>query len=199
MSEQPKYGKGDTVAIVTGKGPVGTRGEIFWSGPNKFGPGFRYGMKDEHGSTHWVDESDVGPIEGAPPPPPPPEKSDKPALEKGTRVELTSRESKGVQGEVFWVGDSKFGSGHRYGVRDADGETHWVDEEFVEVLEAAPKKSPSRARSAFDDGGFRDGGFDDGPPPRRASSFQDGPPPDDDAPFSDDDALYEDDFDDAPF
>lgn len=45
----------------------------------------------------------------------------------GSRVEITRGKSKGVTGEVFWFGPSKFGDGDRAGVKDASGEKHWVD------------------------------------------------------------------------
>ena len=39
-------------------------------------------------------------------------------------------------GEVFWTGESRYGPGMRYGVKDGE-ETYWVDEENVEVIAAA--------------------------------------------------------------
>ena len=37
----------------------GLTGEIFWVGPNKFGPGLRLGVKDQDGRKHWVDAAAV--------------------------------------------------------------------------------------------------------------------------------------------
>ena len=129
---KPRYAKGDRAAIVSGKESIGTRGEIFWIGPNKFGPGTRYGLRGDDGRTHWVDEANLGAEEGAPPAP---ERTARPVLEKGTTVKITAgRDGVGVTGEVFWVGESKFGVGMRYGVR-GDGEaSHWVDEADLEVV-----------------------------------------------------------------
>lgn len=201
--DQPKYAKGDELAIVDGKSDIGVRGTIFWSGANKYGPGFRYGLKDEDGETYWVDEANLGTPEGAPAPAPKPPREAKPALEKGSYVEITGgKEGKGEKGEVFWVGDSKFGKGLRYGIRNDGGTTFWVDEDFVTLLNAPAKKpkeagaAPSNAGNEFSDN-FSDNEFSD--------DFSDdapigAPPPDDDAPFDDDDVRIDDDgFDDTPF
>lgn len=209
MSEDDKasarYSKGDQLAIAHGKSNVGVRGEIFWTGANKYGPGFRYGLKDENGETYWVDEADLGPIEGAPPPPPPKAAPTGPAkdpIAKGATVKITGgREGVGKSGEIFWVGDSKFGQGMRYGIKTPDGTTFWVDGMFVDQTAAAPARasgsndSPRTSRSSssneFNDGGdFNE--FSDVP----ASSMPTAPPSfDDEPPLEDDDVRYDaDDF-----
>ena len=176
-SEQskPKYAAGDEVAIVGGKKNVGVRGVVFWTGENKYGPGFRYGVRDDDGEAYWVDEEKLGSPETAPPPPDKEPYVGKPELAKGTRVEITGgREGKGETGDVFWVGDSKFGKGKRYGVRGDDQETYWVDEKDLEVL-----REPSADEAA--------------PAANRAAPT--GAPPNDDAPLPDPDDFA--DFDDS--
>jgi len=163
MSE---FEKGDRVAVHRGK-DAGVRGEVFWIGENKFGDGMRYGVRGDDGETYWVDEEQVGKEDGAPPPPKPKPEG---ALAKGDAVEITQGAGTGTRGEVFWVGKSKFGDGMRYGVRDADGEAHWVDDHQVKSLGGGAKKS----------GGEKE---------------KDAPPPEDDAPFPDDDDFVGDDDD----
>lgn len=203
-----KWNKGDRAAIVAGrKNPHGIRGEIFWVGDNKYGPGKRYGLKGDDGDTYWCDETHLGAEADAPPPPEPRPEDARPVLKKGSRVEITGgREGVGEKGEVFWVGDSKFGKGMRYGVRDGDA-TYWVDEQFVTLLEAPAEDGSANAGGgavATDgapppldddfsddlDGGANFGGFDDGPPlPDPDAAGAQGPPPDD-APFPDDDMPF---------
>lgn len=187
----PRYSKGDQLAIAHGKADVGVRGEIFWSGANKYGPGFRYGLKDQSGVTYWVDEADLGPIEGAPPAPPPkaaPSGPPQDPIPKGATVKITSgKEGVGESGEVFWTGDSKYGQGMRYGVKTPDGTTYWVDGMFVTQTADAP----ARASSESDE--FRDG-------PAARSTPQSAPPADDEPPIDDDDVRYDaDDFSDDGF
>ena len=50
------------------------------------------------------------------------------ALPKGTRVFARRLGKADIRGKVTWVGPSRYGDGHRYGVRADDGSTHWVDE-----------------------------------------------------------------------
>ncbi|MFT5353201.1 MAG: hypothetical protein ACI9KE_000399 [Polyangiales bacterium] len=230
MSENEKdaarFSKGDQLAIAHGKSNVGVRGEIFWTGANKYGPGFRYGLKDENGETYWVDEADLGPIEGAPPAPArkaAPTGPAKDPIAKGATVEITSgKEGVGQSGEVFWTGDSKFGQGMRYGVKTPDGTTYWVDGMFVTQTAGAPAGGSNEFREAprsksgsndFSDGGFSDGGFSDSG--FSDNEFSDAPastpaaPPSfgDEPPLEDDDVRYDaDDFgggefsdDDSPF
>ncbi len=127
--EESELPKGTKVDVVAGKSS-GKSGEIFWSGPNKYGPGVRYGVRDEDGEAHWVDAAHVVKSGGASVAPAEQPKEPKapraPAkYKKGDTVTVAAGS---VSGEVFWVGDSKFGDGARYGVRDENGDTHWVDE-----------------------------------------------------------------------
>ena len=190
----PKWNKGDRAAIVAGrKNPLGIRGEVFWIGENKYGPGMRYGLKGDDGETYWCDETHLGSESDAPPAPEPRPEDALPVLKKGSRVEITGgREGLGEKGEVFWVGDSKFGKGMRYGIRDGDN-TYWIDEQFVTLL-SGPDEG----------GGGGDGGrpsagpvATDGAPPPLDDNFADefsddidgGWPSDDDAPLPDPDAA----------
>ncbi|MEM7605891.1 MAG: hypothetical protein AAF411_11095 [Myxococcota bacterium] len=202
--DAPRFSKGDDLEVVGGKS-AGARGEVFWTGPNKFGPGFRYGMRTADGQTHWVDEADVKPAEG-PAPEAEPKAPAKPALTKGSTVRITGgREGVGRSGEVFWSGPNKFGPGHRYGVRDGD-DTFWVDENQIEVLQEAAAASESANEFRDDAADFRDAGSfsdaadfeDDGPPPSGpAIADGDFPPLDDDeAPMDEEDEFFD---EDAPF
>jgi len=193
MSEEDvKLEKGARVAITGGRKGAGMRGEIFWIGENKYGPGMRYGVRGDDAVTYWVDEEHLGP-ETAVPKPPEPELG--PALEKGQRVEIVKGPDKGVLGEVFWVGDSKFGPGKRYGIKGDDEETYWADEQLVEPSDAAPPEraqAPAEASAAPSPGG--------GPPPEEAPFPDDAPFPEEGAPAAD---PFDDDVpfpgDDVPF
>lgn len=186
-AEKPAFEKGDRAAIVSGrKNPVGVRGQIFWIGENKYGDGMRYGLRGDDGETYWCDESHLGPEETAPPAPE--GGGPKEALDKGARVSITKGPSAGVEGEVFWVGESRYGPGMRYGIKDDAGETHWADSHQVEALAAAPPKPAGDARPSRPSG--------DGPPP------DDAPMPEGDD-FAEAEAYYDDDIpfpgDDVPF
>ena len=165
----PRYDKGDRAAIVSGKNPLGTRGEVFWVGENKYGPGMRYGLKGDDGQTYWLNDEEIGSEEGAPPPPPPKPKSDKPVLDKGTRVKIVGTKDAGVEGEIFWTGQSRYGPGMRYGVKNGE-ETYWVDEENVEVVETPAAASGGSAESAEE------------PPPAGPMPMDDAVPDDADLP-----------------
>jgi hypothetical protein len=53
-------------------------------------------------------------------------------FEKGATVKIVSgSEGVGMIGEIFWWGNSKFGSGMRAGIEGIDGEKYWVDEEHL--------------------------------------------------------------------
>ncbi|MCA9620115.1 MAG: hypothetical protein KC731_13910, partial [Myxococcales bacterium] len=135
------YDKGDRAAIVAGRKGLGVRGQIFWIGENKYGSGMRYGLRGDDGQTYWVDEASLGPEAGAPPPPEAPVA--KPALDKGTVVRLVGTKDAGKIGSIFWVGESKYGVGMRYGVRvDGEEDAYWVDEANVEVVEGAARAEP---------------------------------------------------------
>ena len=57
------------------------------------------------------------------------------AIEKGDRVEIVGgKQGVGEEGDVFWVGPSKYGKGLRVGVKTDAGETVWAAEKQVRVL-----------------------------------------------------------------
>lgn len=169
MSEEElKLEKGARVAIVGGRKGNGVRGEIFWIGENKYGPGMRYGVKGDDAETYWVDQDHIGPEDAVPET----KVEAKPALDKGQWVEVTKGRDAGQKGEIFWVGDSRFGAGKRYGLKNADDETIWADGQQVEPIETPPDAQPSAEA------------------PRGAPRASDAPPADD-APFPDDAPLPE--------
>lgn len=52
--------RGKTVVVVKGrKVPLGTTGECFWIGPNRFGSGDRIGIRTEQDETFWTAASNV--------------------------------------------------------------------------------------------------------------------------------------------
>ena len=173
--EKPAFEKGDRAAIVKGRKNVGVRGQVFWIGDNKYGDGKRYGLRGDDGETYWVDGTNIGPEEGAPPAPdaPPPKET----FAKGSRVSITKGPSAGVEGEVFWVGESKYGVGMRYGIKDGSGETHWADSNQVDLLAPPSPDAPrsgggGRPASGQNPGGQGAGSFaDDAPLPDGEDSF----------------------------
>ena len=54
---------------------------------------------------------------------------------KGRYVKVLRGKSKGYEGEVFWVGPSKWGGGERLGLRTSSGETAWANVGSCKVLE----------------------------------------------------------------
>lgn len=46
---------------------------------------------------------------------------------KGMRARITEGDDAGVEGEVFWLGPSKYDDGTRAGLKEASGKKHWVD------------------------------------------------------------------------
>jgi len=65
-------------------------------------------------------------------------------MNKGDRVRVVrGRKSMGVDGTVFWEGPNKYGEGTRLGLKDADGETHWVPSENVELLDTKQGEDPA--------------------------------------------------------
>ena len=123
----------------------------------------RYGLRGDDGETYWVTDANIGAEEGAPPAPD--SGGPKETLSKGSRVSIVKGPAAGVEGEVFWVGDSKFGVGSRYGIKDPEGESHWADGNQVELLEG-PTAAQDGARTrpsaspAFDEVPFPDGDDD---------------------------------------
>ena len=127
--------KGTHVVVVAGKSE-GTRGVVFWEGENKFGSGKRFGVKDANGDAHWVDEEHVE-IDDDPPKDaggPPKQEQTEPPHEKGTAVRVIAGDAEGAEGEIFWVGESKFRGGSRYGIKDENGDTHWADHDEVDPV-----------------------------------------------------------------
>lgn len=59
------YNKGDAVEVLVGQFR-GQKGEVFWTGENKFGSGQRLGVRIGEESA-WVDASQVKPTDGAAP------------------------------------------------------------------------------------------------------------------------------------
>lgn len=98
-------------------GKADVRGEITWSGPSKYGGGFRYKVLAKDGSSHWVDEKDIT-LESEP-------KLDPDAIQKGTSIVVTGGPHEGVRGEVYIV------SGDRFGIRDDYEETYWVNKQYL--------------------------------------------------------------------
>ena len=69
---------------------------------------------------------------------------------KGARVSITGgKKGKGVAGEVFWIGDNKFGEGKRYGVKGDDGETYWIAGEHLNAETGARPPMASGAEPAL--------------------------------------------------
>ena len=101
-------------------GKADVRGQITWAGPSKFGDGYRYKVLAEDKSSHWVDEKDLT-LEAEP------TEADALAIRKGTNVVVTGGPHAGVEGEVYIAG-----AGGRFGIRDDDEETYWVDEKHLE-------------------------------------------------------------------
>lgn len=100
-------------------GKADVRGKITWVGPNRYGEGYRYGVRADDGTTHWVDEKDITPEVD-------PSAEDKGGIKKGSQVVVTGGPHSGVRGEVFIASP-----GGRFGVRDDDEETYWVDEKDI--------------------------------------------------------------------
>lgn len=149
-----KFEKGSRAAVVAGKKGVGVRGQVFWIGENKYGPGSRYGLRGDDGETYWLDDTQIGPESAGQAAPQSQAKkptASGPALDKGQRVVLKASQ---VRGEVFWVGQSRYGDGMRYGVRDNDGNAHWVDAHELDVDRSGPATTPASARAASTGGGM---------------------------------------------
>ena len=56
-------------------------------------------------------------------------------IDKGNRVRILKGKGKDQDGTVFWTGANNYGPGIRLGVRNDDGDTFWVNEDQVEVIE----------------------------------------------------------------
>ena len=140
--------KNTRVEIVGGRKGQGVVGTIFWVGENKYGSGKRFGVHGEDGETYWVPEEHVKASDTSPPP----------ALDESqipNRGDCVSFNKGGeaFAGEVFWVGQNKSGPGHRVGVKDDMGETHWLDARHVTPASKSdlPLEEPRRHVSEPDD------------------------------------------------
>ncbi len=144
--------KGDRVKIVGGNGS-GQHGEVFWIGPNKWGPGSRLGVRGDDGETYWVNEDDTAPSAAVATAPDPGE-----TFDKGDRVAFTQRGQQG-EGTVFWIGAGRSG-GQRLGVRPDDSEDAvWLDARFARRVEG--RAPPARPAPLADDGYVDDGFVDE--------------------------------------
>lgn len=103
-------------------GKADIRGTITWVGPSRYGDGYRYGVRADDGSTHWVDEADITPEAG-------PATVSADAIQKGTRVSVTKGPHAGVVGEVYIAS-----AAGRFGVRDDDEETFWVEGKHLQKV-----------------------------------------------------------------
>ena len=101
-------------------GKADVRGHITWVGPSRYGNGHRYGIKDDDGGTHWVNEDCVTPEVD------PSAQSDG-EIGKGSRVRITEGEHAGVEGDVYVAGPTG-----RFAIRDDDEETYWVERKHLE-------------------------------------------------------------------
>lgn len=101
-------------------GKADFRGRITWAGLSKWGDGYRYKILTDGGSTEWADEKDLT-LEPESP------GADADAIRKGTRVRVTGGAHAGVEGDVYIAGP-----GSRFGIRDDDEETCWVDGKHLE-------------------------------------------------------------------
>ncbi|RLB53160.1 MAG: hypothetical protein DRJ42_12755 [Deltaproteobacteria bacterium] len=101
-------------------GKADINGSITWVGPNRYGGGFRYGIRGDDGSQYWVDEDDVTPEID-------PADIDPNAIKKGSRVRVTGGKHAGLEGDVYTAA-----AAGRFGVRDDNEDTYWVDEENLE-------------------------------------------------------------------
>ena len=133
--------KGTRVKIVKGRKAVGMTGTVFWYGDNKFGEGKRCGIEGDDGETYWISESNLEKTNDAAP--------ELEIPEKGTRVVFTSEAGEEVEGEVFWSGESKSGRTVRLGVKDAEGETHWLDARKARPADAPAPESVSEEDVPF--------------------------------------------------
>ncbi|MFK7991175.1 MAG: hypothetical protein AB8I08_34470 [Sandaracinaceae bacterium] len=122
MSELPTHLlKKGTRVLARQLGKADVRGKVTWAGPSRYGGGFRYGIKADDGSQHWVDEDGVTPEQAA--------EVDPNSIQKGSRVRVTSGKHAGVEGDVYIAG-----AAGRFGVRDDDEETYWFNLDELERI-----------------------------------------------------------------
>ena len=121
---------GTRVEIISGDtAPIGLCGTIFWFGESKY-ERLRAGVRGDDGRTWWLDAQHLKETEAPAPEP----VQDGPEPIKGCRVRWTDQEGE-LTGFVFWYGPNKFGPGMRVGVKAEDGETYWLNADWVKVDE----------------------------------------------------------------
>lgn len=118
MSNDDLLQKGDRV-FVRQLGKPDVRGKITWVGPNRYGPGMRYGIRDDGGAMHWADETSVEREATEPGPG---------EIQKGSRVRVVGGAHEGVIGDVFLCPPTG-----RVAIRDDDEETYWVERDLLEL------------------------------------------------------------------
>ena len=104
-----EIGKGSSVRITAGRNE-GSAGVVFWEGPNKFGPGKRYGVRGADGETYWVSE---GGLERRDEPPP----ADALKQPAETRTRQTETKGKNKHGKKKGNGEGK---GEKKGVKKGE-------------------------------------------------------------------------------
>lgn len=137
--------KGDRVVVVRGRKAQGEEGTIFWFGPDKYGDGMRAGVKIDNGETHFLKseylkvigqeeqdaEEERAPVERL-------DEEGAVQLKKGQRVRWQDGGQSG-EGDLFWVGENKFGPGLRVGLTDEDKQKHWLNDDQVQVIDPDPE------------------------------------------------------------
>jgi hypothetical protein len=141
LQEIQEMKRGDRVLVVRGRKAQGEEGTIFWYGPDKYGDGMRAGIKTDAGETHFLKaeylklieqaEQDAGEERS-------PSGESAVELRKGMRVRWQDGGQSG-EGELFWVGENKYGPGLRVGITDDDKQKHWLNENQVQVIDPDPE------------------------------------------------------------
>lgn len=170
MADAPKIDKGARVRVTEGP-KEGVTGTVFWKGPNKYGPGERFGVRGDDGQTHWIDGATLALTDAEVP--------TGHTFDRGDRVAFKDGDGERF-GTVFWTGKSRHGPGQRLGVNPDGAEGRddavWIDALAARPLDPAddPAPPPPRrarqpysndrggSRGGFDRGGFNRGGFDGG-------------------------------------
>ncbi len=134
--------KGARVRIVGGYEGVGEVGDIFWWGESKFGEGMRAGVTAEDGTKYWVDEENLAWPDADIDPEVLEEAKKAAEFGKGDRVRIKNGKDAGVEGTIFWWGESKWGDGMRAGIETDDGETVWSDAADLEAVEGPEDDIP---------------------------------------------------------
>ncbi len=121
---------------------MGVTGEVFWKGPNKYGPGERLGVRGDDGQTYWTADADVVPSDSKP------DLSPGEQYDRGDRVQFL-RNGEQVSGEVFWTGQSRGGPGQRLGVRvEGEEDPTWIDARLVRAAQESTAASAAPERTS---------------------------------------------------